>query len=146
MRKEEEMVNPTRVVKRLLILATLTLGLLFFATNREPALAVSTCTTCDSTYGICDSDCYSSYFYCTIDNPESYCYGLLQTCREGCFNTYANCIGTCTYDGGGGGISTCGRGRTPCELACVDARHQCVADGFTDCGEQYQSCTTACCS
>lgn len=138
--------NSQRIVWRLAMLATLTGCLLFFTSDRNSVTAFATCTTCDTNYSICEGNCHTDYNNCRINNPDSYCLPILNSCRDGCFSTYAGCIGTCSFDSGGISNPACGRGRTQCELDCMDGRQDCVANGGTTCGQDYQSCVEGCCS
>lgn len=140
------MIETRRVVWRLLILATLTGCLLFVTSDQKLEAALATCTSCDTNFSTCDSNCWTNHNICqNSSTPSSTCWSNYQTCRDGCFNTYAFCLGSCTFDGGGSTPSTCGRGRTPCELACRSARGECINQGGTNCGEEFQSCNEACC-
>ena len=144
--KEDVMVKPSRVVWRFLILATLTGCLLFVSSDQKQAALLVTCTTCDTNFSTCDSNCWTEHNICMNSGiAAATCHANYQNCRDACFNTYAFCLGGCTLSGGGSSPGGCGRGRTPCELNCRTARGECIAQGGTNCGEEFQSCNIACC-
>ena len=139
------MVKTSRVVWRLLILATLTGCLLFVISDQRRTTAATTCTTCDANYSNCESSCYSDYTICVNSGGvQAICFQNYEDCRDTCFNTYAFCLGGCTLSSGTV-PSGCGRGRTSCELACRSGRGECIANGGTNCGADYEACNVACC-
>jgi len=140
------MARYSKIIWRLVILMTLTGCLLFLDSDRQTVLAVTTCTTCDNNYSTCAANCLLQWEQCS-PQTEPPCKADRDACYEACFNTYAFCIGGCTFDSGsGGGGSSCGRGRTECEQSCIAGRQDCVANGGTSCGQDYQSCVEGCCS
>ena len=141
-----------RLWARLSMLAVLAACLIFIA--NAPVSSTTYCNSCDLGYGSCNGVCNQAKNDCENSGqyPQSYCQSLFNQCHDACWGEYGNCLGGCEigpFPGGGGagsGGSGCGRGRTPCELDCRRGRQDCVAEGRTDCGEEYNSCMMACCS
>lgn len=69
------MIKTSRVVWRLLILATLTGCLLFVATDQKLVAAATDCTACDGNYNTCESGCGLEFNICVNSgNPASTCF------------------------------------------------------------------------
>ncbi len=117
-----------RIVSRFIILIFLTGALLALALPSRVNARFTTCNTCDENF-------YNCY---TVQG------GNYTSCRQ----TYNDCVAFCTFDtssGGGGGSGGCGRGRTSCDLACNQARRDCLDSGGDTCGADYEACELACC-
>lgn len=134
------------------------LSLSFFAavlivalTAKTPNVtAVTNCPQCDPTYQSCASAAMTAYNDCINggQHPQTYCEEVRDWQLDICIGSYQSCLASCnvTFPPGSSGASgTCGKGRTPCEQSCSAGRQQCVAEGGTDCGTQYQDCMIGCC-
>src|SRR6266403_1576202 len=122
-----------RVFQRLLILCFLCGCLFVLSTPLHVSVLADTCASCDASRSSCFATCESYYDYCSdngTNDPNGYCAALRAGCDDDCRNSYSNCLSFCTFrdpaDGGGGSGTSCGRGRTPCELSCREERSACV--------------------
>ena len=117
-----------RIVSRLIIVSFLSGALVALTLPPRVSAWFTTCNTCDENFYLCY----------TVQG------GNYTSCRQ----AYDNCLAFCTFDGssGGGGSSGCGRGRTSCDLACAQARRDCIDSGGDTCGADYEACALACCS
>ena len=137
--------------RSLMVLAFLLTVLFGVLTIKAPdATAVANCPTCDPTFQSCSNAAMTAYTNCINSGQHSqqYCQDVRDWQLDICIGNYQSCLGSCTVvfpPGSSGASGTCGKGRTPCEQSCSAGRQQCVAEGGTDCGEQYQDCMIGCC-
>lgn len=119
-----------RLVSRLLILSVLTWGLCVLTLPSQVAAFFESCQTCDENFHTCYVVQGGNYIACRT--------------------AYEDCLDFCKFNsapgGGGSGGGPCGRGRTPCDLPCSQARRDCIDNGGTTCGADYEACMQPCCS
>ncbi|SRR6266851_2496972 len=141
-----------KVFQRLLILCFLCGCLFVLSTPLHVRVFAEACATCDANRNSCYMTCTSNYNDCSSNgtyDPNGYCAALRSGCNNDCDSSYGNCLAFCTFQdppsGGGGSGTSCGQGRTSCELSCRNERLDCFQTGGTTCGEDYTACMNGCC-
>lgn len=142
--------NGTRkLIQRFLLLSVL-LGCLFaLSPSYGSGLLFTTCQECDNAYYSCGAQAAASLAACLNSGQHTpqYCNDRNNLDKDYCRAVYSSCLNNCTgtFPGGGSGGSSCGRGRTQCELSCRDGRVDCVNNGGETCGDDYITCLQGCC-
>ena len=140
-----------KILRRLSVLCFLSACVVLLSTGWAQRALAATCESCDEQYVSCEHQCDYEHDICQVvygpsygcDLDDYYCY---QDCKSAASNCWSGCtITDPTNTDTGSHSSACGRGRSPCELACNDALHGCDQNGGTDCGTNYNDCMNQCC-
>ena len=118
----------TKALLRRMLMFSVLLAVVFLM-NPPRAQATESCEECDADRMICVLECQWSSTY--------------ELCFFTCGDQYFSCLNNCEVAGDDGG--NCGRGRTSCEQGCSTAKSDCVENGGTTCGADYQQCMDQCC-
>lgn len=142
-----------RVAQRFLILVFLSGCLFVLSSPLHVRVLAATCESCDENRYLCLNPCSTQYNACVSSGnySQDYCNSQYNACYSTCQTAYSSCLTFCTWQdgssgGGGGGGGTCGQQRGTCGADCAAAKHQCIDEGWGDCGQEYTGCMNACCS